>query len=206
MAFHDTRGNPVGSGVPAARAAAEDALWRMMSFYEEPLADIDAAIAADPGWAMPHVMKAVFILSLTEPSVCDEAARALERADELAAQSQPPARELAHLDAVRQLLEGRWHAASRRWDQILLDHPRDALALQWAQLWDFYRGDTPGLRQRPARCLPEWDDVDPLRPYVLGLYAFGLEECNLYPQAEEVGPRRCARTRACRGPCTPSPT
>ena len=27
----------------------------------------------------------------------------------------------------------------------LVDHPRDALALQWAQLWDFYRGDAAGV-------------------------------------------------------------
>ncbi len=62
-----------------------------------------------------------------------------------------------------------------------------ALALQWAQLWDFYRGDAAGLRLRPARALPEWDTGDPLHAYVLGLYAFGLEESNLYPQAEEAG-------------------
>ena len=185
MASHDMRGNPVGSDVAAARDAAERALWRMMSFYDTPLADLDAAIAADPGWALPHVMKAGFLLGLTEPSLCAEAAAHLSRAHGLAANA--PAREQAHLDAVQQLLEGRWHGACRRWDELLLDHPRDALALQWAQLWDFYRGDAAGLRLRPARALPEWDEDDPLRPYVLGLYAFGLEESNLYPQAEEAG-------------------
>ena len=70
-----------------------------------------------------------------------------------------------------------------------MQHPRDALALQWAHLWDFYRGDAAALRGRPARVLPEWDEADPLYGYVLALHAFGLEECNLYPQAEEVGRR-----------------
>src|SRR5438093_591697 len=70
--------------------------------------------------------------------------------------------------------------------------PRDALALQLAQLWDFFRGDASHLRLRPARVLPEWDEADPLHPYVLALYAFGLEECHLYPQAEEVGRRALA--------------
>jgi hypothetical protein len=73
------------------------------------------------------------------------------------------------------------------WDGWLVEHPRDALALQWAHLWDFYRGDAPGLRLRPARALPAWDEGDPLYPCVLALHAFGLEECNLYPQAEEAG-------------------
>lgn len=190
MSTTDLRGNPLGSDVQAAREAAEQALWRMMSFYDAPLADLDAAVAADPGWALPHVMKAGFLLSLTEPALCAEAAAALAAARERLTHAPP--REHAHAEAVQLVLEGRWHAACRRWDELLIEHPRDALALQWAQLWDFYRGDAAGLRQRPARALPDWDEHDPLHPYVLALYAFGLEESNLYPQAEDVGRRALA--------------
>jgi tetratricopeptide (TPR) repeat protein len=93
---------------------------------------------------------------------------------------------------VQAVLEGRWQAACRIWDELLVEYPRDALALQWAQLWDFYRGDAAGLRLRPARALPEWDESDPLYAYVLSLYAFGLEESNLYPQAEDAGRRSLA--------------
>lgn len=185
MAFHDLRGNPSGSGSAAARDAVELALWRMMSFCDPPLADLDAAIAADPGWALPHLMKAGFLLSLTESALCDEATQHLAAARARA--DAAPANERAHLEAVQAIADGRWHAACRRWDELLIEHPRDALALQWAQLWDFYRGDAAGLRLRPARALPEWDSADPLHAYVLGLYAFGLEESNLYPQAEDIG-------------------
>ena len=156
-----------------------------MSFYDVPLADLDQAIEADPAWAMPHVMKAGFLLSLTEPPLLEQAQAHLHTARALAAHA--PAREQAHLQAVQQLLEGHWHAACRTWDELLVQWPLDALALQWAHLWDFYRGDTVQLRQRPARALPAWDVDDPLRPYVLGLYAFGLEENNLYAQAEDAG-------------------
>ncbi|HSQ71214.1 MAG TPA: tetratricopeptide repeat protein, partial [Rubrivivax sp.] len=139
MSHADPRGNPTGSASVAARDAAEQALWRMMSFYDTPLADLDAAAAADPGWALPHVMKAGFLLSLTEPTLLREADAHLSHARGLAKDA--PASERAHLDAVQMVLEGRWHAACRCWDALLLQHPRDALALQWAQLWDFYRGD-----------------------------------------------------------------
>jgi tetratricopeptide (TPR) repeat protein len=162
----------------------------MMSFYDTPLADLDTAIAADLGWALPHAMKAGFLLSLTEPALLAEAAAHLGHARALATQA--PARERAHIDALQCVLEGRWHSACSAWDALLVDHPRDALALQWAQLWDFYRGDLAALRQRPARALPEWDEHDPLQPFVLGLLAFGLEENNLYPQAEEAGRRALA--------------
>jgi hypothetical protein len=183
----DLRGNPTASTSAPARDAAELALWRMMSFFDTPLADLDQASAHDPGWALPHVMKAGFLLSLTEPSLVPEATQHLARARSLADGATP--RERAHLEAVALGLDGRWHQACRVWDDLLLQHPRDALALQWAHLWDFYRGDAVQLRLRPARALPEWDDGDPLLPYVLGLYAFGLEENNLYPQAEETGRR-----------------
>ena len=190
MSNPDARGNPTASHSPAAHAAAEQALWRLMSFYDTPLADLDAAIAADPGWTLPHVMKAGFLLSLTEPALLTQAQQHLDQAHALARHA--TAREKAHLQAVQQVLEGRWHQACLIWDTLLLQHPRDALALQWAQLWDFYRGDATHLRLRPARALPEWDEADPLHPHVLALYAFGLEECNLYPQAEEVGRRALA--------------
>jgi hypothetical protein len=41
------------------------------------------------------------------------------------------------------------------------------LAYPWQRLLD---------EQRAARALPEWPDSDPLHPYVLGRYAFELEE------------------------------
>jgi len=188
--LYDGRGIALGTGSADAARKVESALWRMMSFYDTPLADLDAAIEADPRWLLPHVMKAGFMLSLTEASLVDEARRILDHAATL--DTIAPVRERAHLVAVQHAWAGRWHDACRLWDQILIAQPRDALALQWAHLWDFYRGDASNLRQRPARALPEWDETDPLYPYVLALYAFGLEENNVYPQAEELGRRAVA--------------
>lgn len=190
MPYPDARGNPCSSPHRAALDAVERALWRMMSFYDTPLADLDAAAAEDPGWLLPPLMKAGFLLSLTEPALVGQAEAQLDAARALSRNAN--ARERAHLQAVQLVLEGRWQAACRVWDEVLIDHPRDALALQWAQLWDFYRGDAVNLRARPARALPEWDEGDPLHAHVLALYAFGLEECNLHPQAEEAGRRALA--------------
>jgi hypothetical protein len=187
----DDRGLPVGTLSEAARHAAESALWRLMAFYDTPITDLDAAIAADPAWPLPHAMKAGFLFSLTEPALADEAAAHLAAARSLVSTG-TPARERAHLDALQFVAEGRWAAACRAWDALLIEHPRDALALQWAQLWDFYRGDALSLRARPARALPEWDEDDPLYPHVLALWAFGLEENQCHGAAEEAGRRALA--------------
>lgn len=183
----DPRGNPIGTREPVASQAAERALWRLMSFNDTPLADLDAAIEADPRWLLPRVMKAGWHLTLAEPAALAPARAEVEAAEPL--EDEAPPRERAHLAAVQQLLEGRWHQACETWDELLLAHPRDALALQWAQHWDVLRGDACSLRARPARSLPEWDESDPLHPFVLGLHAFGLQENRLYPQAEEAGRR-----------------
>jgi hypothetical protein len=190
MSFPDFRRNPCSTSSQMALASAEKALWRMMSFYDVPLPDLDLATQADPAWLMPHLMRAGFFLGLNETCFLADANQALQRAQALAQNA--TARERAHLHALEHLFEGRWSAACRVWDEILIEHPCDALALQWAQLWDFYRGDAQGLRQRPARALPQWDEADPLFPHVLALHAFGLEENNLHAQAEETARRALA--------------
>ena len=108
MTQHDARGLPVGSRSIAARAAVDVALWRMMSFYDTPIADLDAAIAADAGWALPHTMKAGFLASLTEASLLSEArhppgGRArVDRRECAGARTAPISK------PPQQVLEGRW--------------------------------------------------------------------------------------------------
>ena len=198
MATYDARGNPAGSESIAAREAAERALWRMMSFYDTPLADLDAAIAADPGWALPHVMKAGFLLSLTEPSLCDEAASFLRAPG---ARAVAPARERAHSDAVQPVLEGRWHAACRSWDELLVEYPRDALALQWAQLWDSPRR-RESLRLRPARALPEWDDAIRCTPTCSASMPSAWRRATCTRRPRTSAGARWRRRRVRRGRCT----
>lgn len=194
--MNDRRDLPLGTANLAALEHHERALWHLVSFYGDPIAAFDATIAADPHWGFAHIAKAVFILTLTEPGM-------LPQARELLAQAAPlmpgaPERERGHLGAAQAAAAGRWREACERWDALLRDHPRDLLALTAAHLFDFYRGDARNLRHRVARVLPEWHADDPLQPFVLGMHAFGLEECNLYPQAEAAG--REALARDPRGP------
>jgi len=185
VSSRDVRGNPVGTASADALAHAETALWRMVSFFDAPLADLDAAAAADPAWAMPQLMRAGFLLSLTEAGLKPDIDSALAQAETRLAAA--PERERAHLGALRRAAQGDWHGACAVWDTLLDAHPRDLAALQWAHLFDFYRGDAVHLRERPRRVLPHWPHDDALRPYVLGLHAFGLEECHAYAEAEAVG-------------------
>jgi hypothetical protein len=181
----DPRGNPVSTRSSAALAHAEVALWRMASFFDAPLADIDAAIKEDPAWCMPQLMRANFLLTLTEPSLMPDARLALTQAQAL--MSHATDRERRHLQAATRCAAGDWRGACVQWQAILDAHPHDLFALQWAHLFDFYVGDASALETRPANALQKLDADDPLRPYVLGMHAFGLEENAHYDHAEAVG-------------------
>jgi hypothetical protein len=188
--MNDPRDCPVSTQSSQALAHAERALWRMVSFFGDPLPDLDAAIAADPAWSLAPVMKSNFICTLTEPALLPQARAALEAAR--AQLGHANEREQAHFIAAELALAGRWRDASALWELLLRHYPRDMLALNSAHLFDFYRGDARNLRGRVARVLPDWPEDDALQPYVLGMYAFGLEECNLYQRAEDAGRRAVA--------------
>ena len=148
----------------------------MVSYYGNALDDLDAAIAEDPTWALPHVMKANALLSMTEHGLGLLAADSLQRAAELAPAGHANDRERRHIAATRACAAGQWQQACDAWERILLDHPQDLVALQIAHLFDFYRGDARNLHRRVARVLPEWSPQAPLYSFVLGMHAFGLEE------------------------------
>jgi tetratricopeptide (TPR) repeat protein len=76
-----------------------------------------------------------------------------------------------------------------RLERLLDEYPTDALALQVGHLADFYHGDRDNLRGRVARALPLWSRDMPGYGFVLGMLAFGLEECGDYGRAEEMGRR-----------------
>lgn len=187
----DPRGNPVSTASAEALDASERALWRLMSFYGAPFDDLDAAARADPAWPLPRLMKAGFLLSLTEPSLVAEARALIDAVPRFGAGSGNE-RERAHRAALARLADGDWAGAGDAWSEILRRHPHDALALQWAHLFDFYRGDTALLGGRVAPLAASWSEDDPLLPYVLALHAFGLEESARYAEAEATGRRALA--------------
>lgn len=71
----------------------------------------------------------------------------------------------------------------------LIDYPRDLFALQLAHAGDLFLGHSFMLRDPVARALARWSAVDKGYGYLLGMHAFGLEECNEYARAEAVGRR-----------------
>ncbi len=186
----DARGEAVSTTSQRALEHYEEALWRFHSYFGDPVAVIDAALAEDPDFVLGHAFRATMLLMMTEQRYLPEVRASLAAAEALFGRAND--RERGLVLAVRRWLAGDWRGAALAWDAVLAEHPRDPFALQAAHLSDFYLGDAVSLRDRIARVLPEWSEALPSYSYVLGMYAFGLEECNQYALAEETGRRALA--------------
>ena len=185
--MQDPRGVPVTCPHPSALDAFETALESYQTYVGDPVAMIDPAVGAFPDFVMGHVLKAGVLMTAGERRLVPDARASIQRAEALASRAND--RERGLIRATRQLVDGDMHGACAAYDRVLVDYPRDAFALQTAHLFDFYRGDALNLRNRVSRVMPHWSPNVPGYSYVLGMHAFGFEECNQYPEAEAAGRR-----------------
>src|SRR6201986_2452014 len=179
-AVADRWGGPVRASSADAVALLDSAIEDLAALAGDPVADADAAVAADDSLVLGHIYRAYLQLYGTTPEGVAAAGEILKRLDEAVMGE----RELHHLRAARHWTEGDWEATTRSLERALLCHPRDLLALKVAQDLYFFLGNRLELRDTAARVLPAWPRELPGWGYVQGIYAFGLEENADYRQAE----------------------
>jgi tetratricopeptide (TPR) repeat protein len=193
MALTDWRGMPLSTDNARSLARYEDALTLFHGYFNDPLAAIDAALAEDPGFVMGHCLRAGMIAMATDKTLEPMLRQSVEAAEGLLRTANE--REHGHVAAARAWLDGDWAPAVELWGRVAIDYPRDSLAIQLAHLGDFYLGQSTMLRDRIARVLPAWSPDVPGYGYILGMHAFGLEECGEYGRAEDAGRRALAVER-----------
>ncbi|MBC8087577.1 MAG: tetratricopeptide repeat protein, partial [Phycisphaerae bacterium] len=185
--MEDARGLQVSTSSAQALEHFETALTQFHGYTGDPLATMQQALQLDPEFALAHLFNAFAMYTATERRYMPAVRESISNASAL--ESKMNARERLLLRAAQQLLAGQWCDASRTFDSVLMQYPHDTLAIQTAHVMDFFQGDALNLRNRISRVLPEWNDQMPSYSFVLGMHAFGLEECNQYAEAERTARR-----------------
>ncbi|MER9879995.1 tetratricopeptide repeat protein [Mesorhizobium sp. M0118] len=183
MAVSDAFGLTLSGATEAWLSSYSRAVRELQCFIGDPVGSIDRAIADDPGFVMAHVFKGYLFGLATEREATAVAKACHEAALPLAATT----REQAHVAALGYLADGHWHEAARVLEDIAIEFPLDALALQTGHQIDFFTGNARMLRDRIGRALPSWQSGMPGYHAILGMQAFGLEEMGDYARAERLG-------------------
>ncbi len=137
--------------------------------------------------------KGYFAKLFGSASFAKRAEAASQELDQLLGRVATSEREQQHAAALRAWTKGQLGEATGIWERILLDHPLDGLALRLAHFMHFYSGDGRRIRDAMARTLPRWPQTHPDYGFLLGMYAFGLEEAGDYGKAESYGRRAVER-------------
>jgi hypothetical protein len=185
--FRDCRGLEVTVAARSALDRFERATDLLHSYRLDPMAELKAALDEDPGFVMAYAMRGALLCTMTEKGVMPLVAEAVAAAGQHAAAATD--RERRHIAAVAAWASGDLRRATEIWGRIVIDFPRDTLALQLAHLGDFYLGQALTLRDRVTHALAGFDPGLPGHGYLLGMHAFGLEETGLYRRAEDEGRR-----------------
>ncbi|MER8825067.1 tetratricopeptide repeat protein [Mesorhizobium sp. M0938] len=183
MAVRDAFGLTFSGATDTGFSSYSQAVRELQCFVCDPVGSVDRAIAVDPGFVMAHVFKGYLFGLATERDATAVARTCHEAAVQLAATT----RERAHVAALGHLAAGRWHEAARILEDLAIEFPLDALALQTGHQIDFFTGNARMLRDRIGRALPSWQSGMPGYHAILGMQAFGLEEMGDYARAERLG-------------------
>jgi tetratricopeptide (TPR) repeat protein len=181
MSSFDARGLAVTAADAEALALYEAAVESLQGQRGDTAARTAAALAHDPRLAAAYCLRAALLVLSGTAASQHPLAATLRVLDDLTIAND---RERRHAAAARAWLDGNVALALERYAAIVVDYPRDGVALQVAHALDFRLGHREMLRDRIAEVLPHWDPSVPGYGYVLGMHAFGLEENGDYARAE----------------------
>ncbi|XP_064630822.1 uncharacterized protein LOC135489407 [Lineus longissimus] len=161
-------------------------------FHDDSVGGLDNSIKkmieADPTFVMGHVMRLGLELSgggqayHCDPKLKEDVQALLE----LAKKNNLTDREMQHAEAVKVWAKGNETQANNIWEDILLDHPHDVLAIMFSHGNYFFHGEHTAMRDSVGRVLPLWNESIPLYGYLLGMHSLGLEETNYFTEAEAL--------------------
>lgn len=181
----DSRGLELTTTSEDAAKHIDQAVGAYLDYRTTASAQVKKALDADPNFALAKCFRGYFLLMLENKAVLPKVRQALDdMRPQLDALTQ---RERLHVSALEAWAAGDIMKACLHWERLLTESPRDLLALKLHHTMSFYAGRSQVMRSVLAGVLGEWDDDVPGYGCVQGMYAYALEECGDYAEAERWG-------------------
>ncbi len=146
-----------------------------------------AVLAAEPGFALGHAVKGLFYILLGRRELLQVARDDLDAARLGLKEGHTTHREQLYVKALESWLAGKPSHSVNCLEQVLRDHPQDAMAMKLSHAIRFVLGDGAGMRRSVERVLEAYSPDHPAHGYLLGCHAFALEETGEYDRAEIAG-------------------
>ena len=141
----------------------------------------------EPDFALGQAVKGLFYTLLGRRELMQTAHDALKNARNAAAQQSITKREQFFIDALDAWVSGHPVRSLTHLTAIHDKSPDDILAVKLDQATRFVIGDNTGMRRVIDKVKGVYGEDHPGRGYLLGCYAFALEETGAYAQAKEAG-------------------
>jgi tetratricopeptide (TPR) repeat protein len=202
MSQRDAAGLAVTCAGPEALEAFNRILWAGVSYVEYLFPLAERAVELDEGLVLAHCLlvsahkadsefllnnfQGYLQLSSFHPASSPQVSGHVNVAKTALEGGTLTEREERHVQALLAYAEGQLPTAIDHWAAILVNYPRDLLATHMLFVACKMLGMFARARDTLAALLPHWEKNEPLYPYLLAFYAFGLEETRYYREAEKA--------------------
>ncbi len=177
--LRDAQGLEVTTNSPSTIAAIDRFALQSLSYGNDALTILQG-INADPTCALAQAHAAAHYLSQETAAAKSQAAPYIAAAMAL---SNVNEREKLYIWAIAAWATGDIEGAIAYHEEIAHKYPRDLVSVQRGQYHYFYLGNQESLRQIAEMVLP----ANRENHFLYGMIAFGLEQCERYSEAEELG-------------------
>jgi tetratricopeptide (TPR) repeat protein len=181
----DSRGLALTTSSQRAAKHIDQAVTDYLDYRLTPSGHVKAAIEDDPSFVLAQCIRGYFFLMLENKAILPRVQQILDAVRPNLGHA--TRREQLHVQALKAWAVGDIMKACFHWEEILTEFPLDLLALKLHHTMTFYTGRSHVMRSVVASVLGEWSDALPGYGCVQGMYAYALEECGAYEEAEHWG-------------------
>jgi len=185
MSQSDLHGLPISTASAAAAGAFNTTVLSYLRYRADVSANLQATLAADPDFALAHVLKGYLMMLAFKQAYVPVAVQARDAAAGLIGRAN--AREQAHAAALRHWIDGDLDRTLAVWEQILDEHPRDVLALRLHHFNAFWLGRPGAMAREAEKALPRYGTALAGWGTLLACRCFAHEELGNYTLAEASG-------------------